>query len=167
MKKKNPLTHVDSQGRARMVDVSAKAVTQRLAIAEATLHMQAATLALIANRSAPKGDVLGVARIAGIQAAKRTHELIPLCHQLPLSSVSIDFEFKPGGRLRIQSCVQCEAKTGVEMEALVAANVAGLTVYDMLKAADRKMEMTGVRLLEKTGGRTGPWKRSKDKTKRA
>jgi len=167
MKKKNPLTHVDAQGRARMVDVSAKAVTQRFAVAEATLHMRPETLALIVNRSAPKGDVLGVARIAGIQAAKRTHELIPLCHQLPLSSVSIDFEFKKGGRLRIQSCAQCEARTGVEMEALIAANVAGLTVYDMLKAADRKMEMSGVRLLEKAGGRSGHWlRKKKGKTKR-
>ncbi|HYG73599.1 MAG TPA: cyclic pyranopterin monophosphate synthase MoaC [Planctomycetota bacterium] len=158
---KNELTHLDKKGRARMVDVGEKPVTLRRAVAEATVQMQPATLALITKNKAPKGDVLAVARIAGIQAAKRTHELIPLCHQLPLSAVHVDFQTQSRGRLRIQAAVQCEAKTGVEMEALVAANVAGLTVYDMLKAADRGMQMTGVRLLEKSGGRSGHWKRKK------
>jgi len=142
-----------------MVDVGAKPITLRRAMAEATVKMQPATLALITKNKAPKGDVLAVARIAGIQAAKRTHELIPLCHQLPLNAISITFQILSKGRVRIQAAVECEARTGVEMEALVAANVAGLTVYDMLKAADRGMQMTDIRLLEKSGGRSGPWKR--------
>jgi cyclic pyranopterin monophosphate synthase len=155
------LTHVDASGKASMVNVGAKAVTERFAIAEATLKIKPETLALITKNKAPKGDVLAVARIAGIQAAKKTHELIPLCHQLPLSSVGIHFDVLSGGKLRIEATVHCEAKTGVEMEALVAANVAGLTVYDMLKAVDRGMVMTGVRLLEKAGGRSGHWRRKK------
>jgi len=156
---KTKLTHVDKDGRAQMVDVGAKPITLRRAMAEATVKMQPATLALITKNKAPKGDVLAVARIAGIQAAKRTHELIPLCHQLPLNAISITFQILSKGRVRIQAAVECEARTGVEMEALVAANVAGLTVYDMLKAADRGMQMTDIRLLEKSGGRSGPWKR--------
>ncbi|HEY3320678.1 MAG TPA: cyclic pyranopterin monophosphate synthase MoaC [Planctomycetota bacterium] len=156
----NPkLTHLDSHGRAHMVNVGGKPVTHREALAEATVQMKPATLALIAGGKAPKGDVLAVARIAAIQAAKRTHELIPLCHQLSLSAISVDFQPKGKRALRIQTRVCCFAKTGVEMEALVAANVAGLTVYDMLKAVDRGMELTGVRLLEKSGGRSGTWRR--------
>jgi len=148
------LSHVDANGRARMVDVAGKAVTLREAEAEALLRMQPATLALIQKNKAPKGDVLAVARVAGIQAAKRTHELIPLCHPLPLTSVTVEFQPQRGGRLRIRARVRVEAKTGVEMEALVAASVAGLTVYDMVKAVDRGMAMQSVRLLSKTGGKS-------------
>ena len=160
---KTKLSHLDSKGRARMVDVAEKAVTLRRAVAEATVYMWPQTLALITKNEAPKGDVLAVARIAGIQAAKRTHELIPMCHQLALSSVKVDIETVGKGRLRITASVQCEGKTGVEMEALVAASVAGLTVYDMLKAVDRSMEISAVRLLEKSGGRSGEWKRKSKK----
>ena len=144
-----------------MVDVGEKSVTRRIAIAEATLMMRPDTLAMVVENNARKGDVLAVARIAGIQAAKRTHELIPLCHAVPLTSVAIDAEVLKKGKLHIQATVMCEAQTGVEMEALVAVSVAALTVYDMLKAADRGMEITGVRLLEKSGGRSGEWKRKK------
>lgn len=163
---KNKLTHLDSKGCARMVDVAEKAVTLRRALAEATVSMQPATLALITKNKAPKGDVLAVARIAGIQAAKRTHDLIPMCHPLALSSVKVDFEVLGKGRLRVTAGVQCEGKTGVEMEALVAASVAGLTVYDMVKAVDRGMELSGVRLLEKSGGRSGHYIFKKEKLKR-
>jgi cyclic pyranopterin phosphate synthase len=162
---KTALSHLDKKGRARMVDVAEKPVTLRRAVAEAVVSMRSQTLALIVKNKAPKGDVLAVARIAGIQAAKRTHELIPMCHQLALSSVKVDCEVLGKGRLRITASVQCEGKTGVEMEALVAASVAGLTVYDMLKAVDRGMEISTVRLLEKSGGRSGLWNR-KTKTKK-
>ena len=155
---KNKLTHLDKNGRARMVDVSAKAVTSRRAVAEAFIAMRPQTLALITTKKAAKGDVLAVARIAGISAAKRTHQLIPLCHQIPLSSVAVNFETRGKGKLRVVTEAHCDAKTGVEMEALVAASVAALTVYDMLKAADRGMEITSVRLLEKSGGRSGSYK---------
>jgi cyclic pyranopterin phosphate synthase len=153
------LTHLDARGRARMVDVAAKEITRREAQAEATLKMNPATLALIVSGRAPKGDVLAVARIAGIQAAKRAHELIPLCHALALSSVSVDFAPLGGGRLRIETTARCDGKTGVEMEALTAASVAALTVYDMIKAVERGVEIQRVRLLKKSGGKSGTWTR--------
>jgi cyclic pyranopterin phosphate synthase len=159
-KKKTPmLTHLDAQGRARMVDVADKAVTSRTAVAEATVRMQPATLALITTKTAAKGDVLAVARVAGIQAAKRTHELIPLCHALLLSSVVVDFETPQKNALRIITRVRCKGETGVEMEALTAASIAALTVYDMLKAVERGIVVENVRLLEKSGGRSGHWQR--------
>lgn len=142
-----------------MVDVGAKAVTQREAIAEALIQMEPATLELIVSGRVPKGDVLAVARIAGIQAAKRTDELIPLCHGLALSAVHMEFEPQAKGRLRIEARALCEGKTGVEMEALVAASVAALTVYDMVKAVDRGMAIQQVRLIKKSGGKSGTWER--------
>ncbi|MBI3830109.1 MAG: cyclic pyranopterin monophosphate synthase MoaC [Planctomycetes bacterium] len=142
-----------------MVDVGAKQPTQRVAVAEAFLRMRPATLRLIASGKAKKGDVLAVARLAGIQAAKRTDELIPLCHAIPLSSVAVDFEKTGAGRLRIVATAACTGQTGVEMEALCAASLAALTVYDMVKAVDRGMAVERVRLLEKKGGKSGPWKR--------
>jgi cyclic pyranopterin phosphate synthase len=154
----SPLTHFDAQGQAHMVDVAAKAETHRLARAGGTIRMQASTLALIASGSAKKGDVLGVARIAAIQAAKRTSELIPLCHPLPLTRVAVEFELDPA-----RSCVRCTAqvetlgRTGVEMEALTAVQIGLLTIYDMCKAADRGMVMGEIRVLEKHGGKSGSW----------
>lgn len=154
----SPLTHFDAQGQAHMVDVAAKPATHRIAIAEGRIEMLPATLALIASGSAKKGDVLGIARIAGIMAAKKTSELIPLCHPLALTRVAVEFELLP-----FDSAVQCTATvetvgpTGVEMEALTAVQVALLTVYDMCKAADKRMVMTGVRVLEKHGGKSGSW----------
>ena len=158
-RKTSRLTHLDAEGRARMVDVGDKPSTQREAIAEAVVAMQAATLKLISSKSAKKGDVLAVARIAGIQAAKRAHELIPLCHAIALSSAAVEFEILPPTNLRIVASARCKGETGVEMEALTAASVSALTVYDMLKAVDRGMEIKHVRLLEKKGGRSGHWKR--------
>jgi cyclic pyranopterin phosphate synthase len=143
-----------------MVDVSAKPATQREALAEALLVMKPATMKLLASKSAPKGDVLAAARIAGIQAAKRTHELIPLCHAIAISSAAVEFEVRRPKTLRIVTRVRSKGETGVEMEALTAASIAALTVYDMLKAADRGMEIASVRLLEKKGGRSGHWRRS-------
>lgn len=157
MKKK--LTHLDSRGNARMVDVAAKAVTVRVAVAEATVAMLPATLKVLKSGSSKKGDVLAVARVAGIQAAKRTSELIPLCHPLALSSVAVEFEFKSARTVRILATVRCEGKTGVEMEALTAVSVAALTMYDMLKAIDRGIAVTEMKLLEKSGGKSGHWKR--------
>jgi cyclic pyranopterin monophosphate synthase len=155
------LTHLNERGEARMVDVSDKAVTSRTAIAEAFVRMQPETLALLTEGGAPKGDVLAVARIAGIMAAKRTHELIPLCHPLPITKVTVDFEPQPDtASLRVQALVKVTGQTGVEMEALTAVTVACLTVYDMLKAADKAMRFDGVRLLEKTGGRSGDFRAS-------
>jgi cyclic pyranopterin phosphate synthase len=155
------LTHLDEHGAARMVDVAAKPVTHRVATAEATVRMRAETLAMIVEGRAPKGDVFAVARIAGIQAAKRTADLIPLCHPLPITSVSVDLE--PGDcEVRITATVATDGKTGIEMEALTAAAVAGLSLYDMCKAVDRGMEITGVRLLEKSGGASGTWTREED-----
>jgi cyclic pyranopterin monophosphate synthase len=153
------LTHLDAQGRARMVDVSAKAITARVAVATATLRMQPSTLRLIRSGRIAKGEVLAVARVAGIQGAKRTADLIPLCHPLPIERVSIDFTPLAGGRLQVTATVQVTAKTGVEMEALTAASAAALTVYDMCKAVDRGMVITDVGLLEKRGGRSGAWRR--------
>lgn len=154
------LSHLDARGRARMVDVGAKDETDRRARAEALVKMKAETLAVIADGAVPKGDVVAAARLAGIMAAKRTHELIPLCHQLSLSAVAVDIEpddALPG--LRIVAEAHLVGRTGVEMEALVAASVAALTVYDMVKAIDRSMEVLAVRLLEKSGGRSGRWVR--------
>jgi len=154
----SPLTHFDSHGQAHMVDVGAKTDTHRIARATGSIRMLPATLALIAQGSAKKGDVIGIARIAAIQAAKRTAELIPLCHPLPLTRVTVDFTLD-----ETASAVHCEVqaetvgRTGVEMEALTAVQVGLLTIYDMCKAADRGMVMTDVRLLEKQGGKSGHW----------
>ena len=154
------LSHLNDKGDARMVDVSAKGVTARMARAEGFVAMTPATLDLILTGRAPKGDVLAAARIAGIVAAKRTHELIPLCHALPLSEVTVAFEPSrdPVG-LRVEATAKVDAKTGVEMEALTAVSIACLTVYDMCKAVDRAMSFSGIRLVEKTGGRSGHFKR--------
>lgn len=155
------LTHLDEHGAAHMVDVGAKPVTHRVATAEARVRMQPETLAMIVEGRAPKGDVFAVARIAGIQAAKRTADLIPLCHPLPITKVSVELE--PGeAEVHITATVATDGKTGIEMEALTAAAVAGLALYDMCKAVDRGMELTGVRLLEKSGGASGTWTRKED-----
>jgi len=156
------LTHLDEGGAARMVDVAAKPVTHRRAVAEALVRMRPETLAMIAEGRAPKGDVFAVARIAGIQAAKRTAELIPLCHPLPLTSVRVELaaeETAGSAAVRITAAAETEGKTGVEMEALTAASVAALALYDMCKAVDRGMEVSSVRLLEKSGGASGTWTR--------
>jgi cyclic pyranopterin monophosphate synthase len=154
----SPLTHFDAAGQAHMVDVSAKAETHRVARATGHISMQPATLALIAGGTAKKGDVLGVARIAAIQAAKRTSELIPLCHPLPITRVAVDFELDtPAAAVRCSVQVETLGRTGVEMEALTAVQVALLTIYDMCKAADRGMVMGGIRVLEKRGGKSGEW----------
>ena len=149
------LTHIGDDGAARMVDVSDKAVTVRTARAQAILAMQPSTLAEIRSGNVPKGDVFAAARIAGIQAAKRTSELIPLCHPLPLSMVTVDFEVVGEDRLRIDARCKVSAKTGVEMEALTAASVASLTVYDMCKSLDRGMRIESVQLVAKEGGASG------------
>ncbi len=159
MNSTSPLTHFDAQGQAHMVDVGGKAATHRVAVATGRIEMLHATWGLIASGTAKKGDVLGIARIAGIQAAKKTSDLIPLCHPLALTRVAVDFDM-------IESpipCVVCTVTaetvgpTGVEMEALTAVQVALLTIYDMCKAADRGMTITDVRLLEKQGGKSGHW----------
>jgi cyclic pyranopterin monophosphate synthase len=154
------LSHIDEKGEARMVDVSAKEVTSRTARAEGFVAMAPKTLDLILEGKAPKGDVLATARIAGIMAAKRTAELIPLCHPLPLSQVTVEFEPSrdPSG-LRVEAVAKVDAKTGVEMEALTAVSIACLTIYDMCKAADRAMSFSFIRLVEKTGGRSGTFRR--------
>jgi cyclic pyranopterin phosphate synthase len=154
------LSHLNEKGEARMVDVSAKEVTSRTAIAEGFVAMAPTTLDLILAGKAPKGDVLATARIAGIMAAKRTAELIPLCHSLPLTGVTVEFEPSrdPCG-LRVEATAKVEAKTGVEMEALTAVSIACLTLYDMVKAVDRAMSFSAIRLVEKTGGRSGHFKR--------
>ncbi len=155
------LSHVDRTVRARMVDVSAKAVTLREAVARGEVAMRAATLARIADGTLPKGDVLGVARLAGIMAAKRTADLIPLCHPLPLSHVDVTLVADPAkSRVTIESRVRVGARTGVEMEALTAVAVAGLTLYDMCKAVDREMTIGQVRLVRKSGGRSGDFVRA-------
>jgi cyclic pyranopterin monophosphate synthase len=153
------LTHLDSRGEARMVDVSAKPATERVAVAEGCVIMQPKTLGLIRAGNAKKGDVLSTARIAGIQAAKRTHELIPLCHPLALSQIAVDIA--PDAKLpgvRVTARVKVSGKTGVEMEALTAVSVACLTIYDMVKAAERGMRIEGIRLVEKRGGRSGHYR---------
>jgi cyclic pyranopterin phosphate synthase len=151
------LTHLDESGAANMVDVSAKNVTSRMAVARAKIAMKAATLAMIRAGTAKKGDVLAAARIAGIMAAKRTHELIPLCHPLLLSKVSVDFDFGRSA-IEVTATVKVDGKTGVEMEALTACAVACLTVYDMCKAADRGMAISELRLIEKSGGKSGRYR---------
>ncbi len=154
----SPLTHFDAQGQAHMVDVSAKSETHRVARATGTIRMQPATLALIREGTAKKGDVIGVARIAAIQAAKRTAELIPLCHPLPITRVAVEFEIdESASSVRCTAQVETLGRTGVEMEALTAVQVGLLTVYDMCKAADRGMVMDGIRVLEKHGGKSGDW----------
>jgi cyclic pyranopterin phosphate synthase len=154
----SPLTHFDAQGQAHMVDVSAKDETHRVARASGVIRMQPATLALIAAGHAKKGDVIGVARIAAIQAAKRTSELIPLCHPLPITRVTVDFELlAPANSVRCTAQVETRGRTGVEMEALTAVQIGLLTVYDMCKAADRGMVMGEIRVLEKHGGKSGDW----------
>jgi cyclic pyranopterin phosphate synthase len=155
------LSHIDAEGRARMVDVSAKAVSSRWARATGTIRMRLGTLAAIRQNALAKGDVLGVARIAGIMAAKRTAELIPLCHPIPLTDVTVDITFDdalPG--LRVEATAKTAAQTGVEMEALVAVSVTLVTVYDMAKAVDKSMVIGEISLAEKVGGRSGHWVRS-------
>ena len=154
----SPLTHFDAHGQAHMVDVAGKADSHRSALATGTIRMQPATLALISGGSAKKGDVIGIARIAAIQAAKRTAELIPLCHPLPLTRVVVEFEIdEAASAVHIRVRAETVGKTGVEMEALTAVQVGLLTIYDMCKAADRAMVMGDVRLLEKLGGKSGHW----------
>ncbi len=152
------LTHVDESGAARMVDVGAKAETRREAKAECLVRMAPATLEAVRQSDVAKGDALGVARVAGIMAAKRTSELIPLCHPLPITSVELEFELLPAG-VRILATARVTGRTGVEMEALTAVAVAGLTVIDMVKGMEPGVWLESVRLLEKTGGKSGGWKR--------
>lgn len=154
-------THLDESGKARMVDVSGKDQSSRVAIATGAIRMSAATVDAIRTNSLKKGDVLGVARVAGIMAAKRTSETIPLCHQVALTDLQVEFTFDdalPG--IRVQTLARTVERTGVEMEALVAASAALLTIYDMAKAVDRGMTITSIALLEKTGGASGDWKRN-------
>ncbi len=156
---KSPLSHLNARGEAHMVDVSDKAVTSRTATAEGFVTMAPATLDMILDGTAPKGDVLATARIAGIMGAKKTADLIPLCHPLALSKVTVDFTpDRENARLRVEATVKVDGKTGVEMEALTAVTVACLTLYDMCKAADRAMSFSGIRLIEKTGGRSGTFR---------
>ncbi len=153
------LSHLNERGEARMVDVSDKAVTSRTAIAEGFVSMSAETLALVEGGTAKKGDVLATARIAGIMAAKRTHELIPLCHPLMITKATVDFALQTeGSGIHVTAEVRVSGQTGVEMEALTAVSVACLTIYDMLKAADKGMVISDIRLLEKTGGRSGTYR---------
>lgn len=154
------LTHVDEAGRASMVDVGGKADTVREARALATVEMLPETLQAIRQNTTKKGDVLAVSRIAGIQAAKKCSDLIPLCHPLALTHISVDFEFDGNNRVRITAACKLQGKTGVEMEALTAASVAALTIYDMCKGIDRGMVIRDISLLEKKGGKSGHWQRS-------
>jgi cyclic pyranopterin phosphate synthase len=159
-KKSGRLTHFDRRGRAHMVDVSTKEETMRVAVASGRIRMQPATLRTVARGGAKKGDVLGVARIAAIQAAKRTAGLIPLAHPIALTRVAVEFELdRARNAIGVRTTVQCTGRTGVEMEALTAAAVGLLTIYDMLKAADRGMSIAGLRLEEKRGGASGHWRR--------
>jgi len=155
------LTHFDARGQAHMVDVSGKAETARAAVAEGHVTMTPETLALVTEGTAAKGDVLGIARIAGITGAKRTSDLIPLCHPLPVTKVAVDLAPDPDlPGVRIRATVKTSGRTGVEMEALTAVSAAALTVYDMLKAVQKDMEIGGIRLLSKEGGKSGPWTRA-------
>jgi cyclic pyranopterin phosphate synthase len=157
------LTHLDEHGSARMVDVGAKDVTERKAIARATLRMSPQTAEAVQRGDAPKGDVLGTAKIAGILAAKQTDQLIPLCHSLPLSYAGVEAEIDAdNGVITLVAEARTKSQTGVEMEALTAASVAALTVYDMVKGLEKGVEITEIVLLEKTGGRSGVWRRSHD-----
>ena len=153
------LTHLNARGEARMVDVSPKAVTERVAVAEGRVTMAAKTLDLVLKGNAAKGDVIGVARVAGIMAAKRTHELIPLCHPLPVAQIAVEIEpeRKPPG-LKVRATVKVAGRTGVEMEALTAVSVACLTVYDMVKAVERGMRIEDIHLVEKRGGKSGHYR---------
>lgn len=155
------LTHLDEQGAARMVDVGQKEITERIATAAATVSMLPATLALLESGAHKKGDVLAVARVAGIQAAKKCSDLIPLCHPLMLNAVDLKFEIlSASNEVRIEATCKVSGKTGVEMEALTAASVAALTIYDMCKAVDRGMTINNVTLLHKAGGKSGEWQRA-------
>lgn len=157
------LSHLSSSGQAHMVDVSAKAVTQRIAVAEGRIIMKRPTLDLALSGNAKKGDVFGTARIAGVMAAKRTHELIPLCHPLALTKVEVDVEpdeTLPG--VRVRALAKVLGQTGVEMEALTAVSIACLTIYDMLKAADRSMRIEAIELVSKSGGKSGDFSREED-----
>ena len=154
------LTHFDAAGGSRMVDVSGKPETERVARASGRVRMRPETAALVRDKALAKGDVLEVARLAGIMAAKRTGDLIPLCHPLPLTSVTLDFGWEADDLLRIEATVRVVARTGVEMEALTAVSVAALAVYDMCKAVDRTMTVEAIRLEEKAGGRSGPFRRA-------
>ncbi|MBX7531534.1 cyclic pyranopterin monophosphate synthase MoaC [Qipengyuania sp. 1XM1-15A] len=151
------LTHLDDKGAARMVDVGSKEVTARTAVAEGLIRMNAAALEALSNGNHPKGDAIAAARIAGIMAAKKTGELIPLCHPLALESVTVDFTTESGG-IRVRSEATLTGKTGVEMEAMTAVSVALLTLYDMGKSLDKGMSIEAIRLLEKTGGKSGAWR---------
>lgn len=151
------LTHLDDKGAARMVDVGSKEVTARTAVAEGLIRMNAAALEALSNGNHPKGDAIAAARIAGIMAAKKTGELIPLCHPLALESVTVDFTTESGG-IRVRSEATLTGKTGVEMEAMTAVSVALLTLYDMGKSLDKGMRIEAIRLLEKTGGKSGAWR---------
>jgi cyclic pyranopterin phosphate synthase len=158
-RKADRLSHLDQRGQARMVDVSTKGATERQATAEGCVIMRKETLDLVLEGNAAKGDVLGAARLAGIMAAKRTHSLIPLCHPLPISKITLDIEPEhslPG--FLVTATVKVTAPTGVEMEALTAVSIACLTIYDMIKAVERGMRIEGIRLLEKSGGRSGTWR---------
>ena len=159
------LTHLDAQGRARMVDVGAKPATARMAVATGRIKMGGAAMAAIREGAVPKGDVLATARIAGIMAAKKTAELIPLCHPLGLDAVAVDFAWEDGA-LRVTAAASLTARTGVEMEALTATTVALLTIYDMAKAIDKGMVIGEVRLLEKRGGKSGDWRAPDIQTER-
>ena len=151
------LTHLDDQGKAQMVDIGAKAESQRVAVAEGRITMSAAALEAIRDGAVPKGDVLAAARIAGIMAAKKTAELIPLCHPLALDAVAVDFTLEDDG-VRVTATASLIGRTGVEMEAMTSVSVALLTIYDMAKAIDKGMVISGIRLLEKRGGKSGHWK---------
>jgi cyclic pyranopterin monophosphate synthase len=154
------LSHLDEQGRAKMVDVSDKDITNRIAVARGTIHMRTETLALILDDKIEKGDVFSVARVAGIMAAKKTSELIPMCHPLNITSVEIDLTpAKNPARVEIEASVRVSGKTGVEMEAMTAVSVAGLTIYDMCKAVDREMSIGEIRLVKKSGGKSGTFLR--------
>jgi len=153
------LTHVDEEGRARMVDVGGKPDTERVAVAKGEITMRPETLRLIAEGGVPKGDVLAVAQVAGIMAAKRVPDLIPLCHPLLLTKVEVEFRIdEASSRIEITATVRCRGKTGVEMEALTAASVAALTIYDMAKAVERTMQIGNIRLVRKSGGKSGEWR---------
>ena len=155
------LSHLDAQGRAQMVDVSGKAVTSRIAVARGTIHMRPETLTLILEEKIEKGDVFSVARVAGIMAAKKTSELIPMCHPLNITSVAIDLAPRQNPtRVDIEAVVRVDGKTGVEMEAMTAVSAAALTIYDMCKAVDREMSIGSIRLLKKSGGKSGTFVRN-------
>ncbi len=167
MKSGKKLTHLDARGEAHMVDVGNKAITHRVAVAEGRIVMKPATLKLLTAGGHKKGDVLAVARVAGIMAAKKTAELIPLCHPVPLTRVSVELTPEIGSNsVHCRATAATDGKTGVEMEALTAVQIALLTIYDMCKAVDRGMVIDGVRLLEKSGGRSGDWRRAGGKRSR-